>query len=150
LVGNTEKAIGFEIRSLQEFMAAEHFFDGGEHASSRLSMLSRHFPTGGTFFLFAAGRIFFERQELIDNIIAVCGGMNDDPDDPPQRMNLSGSRLALALLRDGAARNQPASIRVLAALPAVSMSAITKVRLPFLNYSQAKPRKCGRRSFRRD
>ena len=30
LVGNTAKEIGFEIRSLQEFMAAEHFFDGSE------------------------------------------------------------------------------------------------------------------------
>lgn len=40
--------------------------------------------------------------------------MNDDPDDPAQRTILSGSRLALALLKDGAARNQPASLRVLA------------------------------------
>ena len=114
LVGNTEKAIGFEIRSLQEFMAAEHFFDGGEVCVQQTLHAIAPYPYWRNVFLFAAGRIFFERQELIDSIIAVCGGMNDDPDDPAQRTILSGSRLALALLKDGAARNQPASIRVLA------------------------------------
>ena len=55
-----------------------------------------------------------DRQELKDSVIAVCGKLNDDFDDPAQRTILSGSRLALALLEDGAARNQPSSIRVLA------------------------------------
>ena len=114
LVGNTEKAIGFEIRSLQEFMAAEHFFDGGEVCVQKTLHVVAPDPYWRNVFLFASGRIFFERQELIDSVVAVCGEMNDDPNDPAQRTILSGSRLALALLKDGAARNQPASIRVIA------------------------------------
>ncbi len=114
LVGNTEEAIGFEIRSLQEFMAAEHFFDGGELCVQQSLHVIAPFPYWRNVFLFAAGRIFFERQELTDTIIAVCSGMNDTPTDQAQQMILSGSRLALALLKDGTARNQPASIRILA------------------------------------
>jgi hypothetical protein len=52
--------------------------------------------------------IAFERQVLIDSIIAVCGEMNERPADEAQRMIFAGSRLALALLKGGAARNQPA------------------------------------------
>jgi hypothetical protein len=114
LVGNTAQEIGFEIRSLQEFMVAEHFFDGGESCVHGTLHAIAAYPYWRNVFLFAAGRVFFERQVLIDSIIAVCGEMNEHPADEAQRMIFAGSRLALALLKDGAARNQPASIRVIA------------------------------------
>jgi len=114
LVGTTEKAIGFEIRTLQEFMAAEHFFDGGELCIQRTLHDIAPYPYWRNVFLFAAGRVFFERQELIDSIIAVCEEMNDAADDAAQRTILSGSRIAVALLKDGAARHRPASVRIIA------------------------------------
>lgn len=114
LVGNTEKAIGFEIRSLQEFMAAEHLFDGGESCVQKTLHAIAPYPYWRNVLLFAVGRVFFERQELIDSIVAICVEMNDHPTDPAQRTILAGSRLALAILKDGAVRNQPASIRVMA------------------------------------
>lgn len=112
LVGNTEKEIGFEIRSLQEFMAAEHFFDGREACVQAALHCIAPFPYWRNVFLFAAGRVYFDRQSLIDSVVAVCQQMNDDPVDVAQRSILAGSRIALALLRDGATRNQPASARV--------------------------------------
>jgi len=123
LVGNTEKEIGFEIRSLQEFMAAEHFFDGGEACVQKTLHDIAPYPYWRNVFLFAAGRVFFERQVLIDCIITICGEMNDDPNDPAQGAIFSGSRLALALLKDGAARNQPRFIRVIARCAARSLDA---------------------------
>lgn len=114
LVGTRENEIGFEIRSLQEFMAAEHLFDGGEACVQKTLHAIAPYAYWRNVFLFAAGRVFFDRQELIDSVIAICQSMNDDPDDPWQRAVFSGSRLALAVLRDGAARNQPAHTRVLA------------------------------------
>jgi hypothetical protein len=65
-------------------MAAEHFFDGGELCVQQTLHAIAPFPYWRNVSLFAAGRIFFERQELIDSIIAVCGEMNDDPDDQAQ------------------------------------------------------------------
>jgi hypothetical protein len=118
LVGNTEREIGFEIRSFQEFMAAEHVFDGGEKCVHQTLHLIAPHGYWRNVFLFAAGRIFFERQELIDTVFAVCLKMNEERDDRTQRFVLSGSRLALALLSDGVARNQPESVRVLARIAA--------------------------------
>lgn len=114
LVGNTQDEIGFEVRSLQEFMAAEHFFDGGEHCvNETLHSIASH-PYWRNVFLFAAGRIFFQRQELKDCLIAVCTELNDPLADKALQHIKAGSRLALTLLKDGAARNQPASLRILA------------------------------------
>jgi hypothetical protein len=81
------------------------------------------YPYWRNVFLFAAGRVFFQRQELIDSIITICAQMNDHPDDPAQRAIFAGSRLALAILKDGAARNQPARIRVLARCAARALDA---------------------------
>ncbi|MBF0546699.1 MAG: hypothetical protein HQM08_19790 [Candidatus Riflebacteria bacterium] len=124
LVGNTEKEIGFEIRSLQEFMAAEHFFDGGETCVRDSLRAIAPFPYWRNIFLFAAGRIFFERQELIETtIILECHRLNDDPADPAQMTIFAGSRLALELLKDGAARNRPCDVRVLARCAARALDA---------------------------
>ncbi|MBF0410846.1 MAG: hypothetical protein HQM10_26105 [Candidatus Riflebacteria bacterium] len=114
LVGNTEKEIGFEIRSLQEFMAAEHFFDGDEACVRDAIRAIAPFPYWGNVFLFAAGRIFFEREVFIDTIIAECNGLNEDTFDLSQMAIFAGSRLALELLKDGAARSHPRSVRLLA------------------------------------
>jgi hypothetical protein len=114
LVGNTEDEIGFEIRSLQEFMASEHIFDGGESCVQETIHAIAPFSYWRNVLLFAAGRIFFERQVLIDSVVAVCVQMNDSPFDDSQRIVLPGSRFALALLRDGAARNHPGWTRALA------------------------------------
>lgn len=123
LVGNTEKEIGFEIRSLQEFMAAEHCFDGGERCVQETLHATACYGYWRNVFLFAAGRIFFERQELIDTVYGVMSEMNEEPADTAQRRIFAGSRLALAVLKDGAARNQPGATRVIARCAARALDA---------------------------
>lgn len=118
LVGHTADEIGFEIRSLQEFMAAEHCFDGGEQivqASARQIAPHAYWRNA---FLFVAGRIFFNNESLVDSLIAVCHKLNEPLSDPVQTYAATGSRLALAMLADGACRNQPENARVLARLAA--------------------------------
>ena len=57
LVGTESDRIGFEIRSLQEFTAAEALMEGGDlQVRSRLEQL-RQMPTGVT--------CFFLRQESV-------------------------------------------------------------------------------------
>jgi len=114
LVGNTAKEIGFEIRSLQEFMAAEHCFDGSESCVQETIRAIAPHPYWRNVFLFAAGRIFFEKESLIDSLIVVCERLNETLTDQAQGFITAGSRLALSMLKDGVARNQPENSQVLA------------------------------------
>lgn len=114
LVGNTASEIGFEIRSLQEFMAAEHCFDGPEACALDILRAIAHHPYWRNVFLFAAGRIFFEKESLIDSVILICERMNDKFADAAHGQIAFGSQLAMSLLKDGIARNQPANSRILA------------------------------------
>ncbi|MFF5249982.1 NACHT domain-containing protein [Streptosporangium sp. NPDC000095] len=113
LVGLELGQVGFEIRSLQEFMAAE----GLMAASDAITQDRLKAVAGNTnwrnVFLFAAGKCFFDRQYLRDTIHAVCGELNEDPEDKPARLTLAGSELALDVLEEGSARLQPRWNRML-------------------------------------
>lgn len=115
LVGLESGRVGFEIRSLQEFMAAEGLLDGPDGVvQNRLKQVaaSTHWRNA---FLFAAGKCFEHRRYLWDTIEAVCFELNDDPNDS-FRYLLVGSTLALDLLEDGPARKQPNKLRSLTRL----------------------------------
>jgi hypothetical protein len=106
LVGLEQKQIGFEVRSLQEFMAAEGLMQGSDDdIPSRLRTIApiSHWRN---VFLFAAGRCFAERQHLRDTIHAICSQLNEDSD-PAVQSVLAGSQLAIDLLEDGPSRRQP-------------------------------------------
>ncbi|MGV3587855.1 MAG: NACHT domain-containing protein [Adhaeribacter sp.] len=114
LVGLQEDKIGFEIRSLQEFMAAEALMEGiDEHVRARLDSIApiSHWRN---VFLFAAGKCFADRQSLRDMIIQICEQLNDPVNDKLSGVTLAGSRLALDILIDGVAREQPKYARSLA------------------------------------
>jgi hypothetical protein len=99
--------VGFEIRSLQEFMAAEGLMQGSdEDIRRRLEAIARA-TNWRNVFLFAVGRCFMERQYLREVIYALCAGINDDPADGLAATALLGSQLALDILEDGPARRQP-------------------------------------------
>jgi hypothetical protein len=105
--------IGFEIRSLQEFMAAEALMETSDDiAVARLKRIAS-IPFWRNVFLFAAGRVFADRQYLRDHVAHICAELNDDPSDPLGHQVLTGSLLALALLEDGSARHQPAFGQIL-------------------------------------
>jgi hypothetical protein len=106
LVGLEQKQIGFEVRSLQEFMAAEGLMQGGDDdVPSRLRAIAS-ISHWRNVFLFSAGRCFAERQHLRDTIYVICSELNEDSDQAIRQV-LAGSRLAIDLLEDGPARRQP-------------------------------------------
>jgi hypothetical protein len=114
LVGLESDELGFEIRSLQEFMAAEALMDAGEdHVARRLRAIAG-VTSWRNVFLFAAGKCFAEKQHLRDTIHTICSELNDTIDDPLAQFLFPGSILATDLLRDGFARNQPRNSRLLA------------------------------------
>ena len=114
LVPSQSERVGFEIRSLQEFMAAEALMDGtDEFVVERLRAIAP-VPFWQNVLLFAAGKCFAERQWLRDSISQVCGELNDDPRDNLAHLTMAGSRMAVSLLEDGPARRQPAYAQALA------------------------------------
>ena len=107
LVGLEAGQVGFEIRSLQEFMAAEGIMDGrDETIRNRLRAISSSSHWRNVF-LFASGKCFSDRRYLRDTIQSICAELNDDPVDESLRTLLVGSELALDLLEDGPARRTP-------------------------------------------
>lgn len=114
LVSPRDGRIGFEIRSLQEFMAAACLLNGSdEQVRSRLREIAP-LPYWRNVFLFATGRCFHDRQHLRDSIHALCCELNDNSD--LNRALLTGSQLALEILEDGAVARQPAQLRLFARL----------------------------------
>ena len=114
LVGMEADQVGFEIRSLQEFMAAEALTDQEDAlVSDRLNSIApiAHWRN---VFLFAAGKCFAVRQHLRDSVLAICVTLNENTEDEISRRTFLGSQLALDLLIDGAAHQQPKFERSLA------------------------------------
>ena len=107
LVEVESEQIGFEIRSLQEFMAAECLMDGADQIiRSRLDEIAP-IPFWRNVFLFAAGKCFALRQDLRDAVHSVCSGLNMIESDEIAGTYLAGSDLSIALLEEGSARRQP-------------------------------------------
>ncbi|MBN8466541.1 hypothetical protein JYJ95_08455 [Corallococcus exiguus] len=113
LVSPRKEEIGFEIRSLQEFMAAEALMEGSDdQIISRLEAIAG-IPYWRNVFLFAAGKCSSLRRYLTSNIVTICQTLNDESD-PAAALTRSGSRLALELMEDDTFRTQPKQHRALA------------------------------------
>jgi hypothetical protein len=114
LVGLEENRVGFEIRSLQEFMAAEAMMAGSDLDVRKRLRAIAPIASWRNVFLFAAGKCSVEREDLLDTIYTICDELNEDAEDEPARATLAGSQLALDLLEDIPIRQQPNDARVLA------------------------------------
>ena len=107
LVGVEADQVGFEIRSLQEFMAAECLMDVGDvEAELRLREIAP-LPNWRNVFLFAAGKIFSKREHMRGMVNSLCSVLNGASDDKVAGTYLAGSDLAMSLLEDGLAQNMP-------------------------------------------
>ena len=99
--------VGFEIRSLQEYLASEALMDGrDEVVQNRLRQIAPHSQWRNVF-LFAAGKCFAERHHLRDTVESICSELNEDIKTPLLKATLAGSRLALDVLSDGPAVKVP-------------------------------------------
>ena len=107
LVEVESEQVGFEIRSLQEFMAAECLMEGPEKSiKDRLDEIAP-IPFWRNVFLFAAGKCFALRQELREAVRDICAELNEVSSDKIAATYLVGSDLAIALLEEGSSRKQP-------------------------------------------
>ncbi|MEM8722131.1 MAG: hypothetical protein AAGE84_23025 [Cyanobacteria bacterium P01_G01_bin.39] len=107
LVGLEQGLVGFEIRSLQEFMASEAIMSGSDdkiklRLKEILPVISWRNVT-----LFAIGKCFAgsEREYLRDFIFAECALLNEK--DKIHQICLSGSRLALEIIEEGSITYKP-------------------------------------------
>ncbi|MBC3948259.1 NACHT domain-containing protein [Pseudomonas folii] len=115
LVAPQEGRVGFEIRSLQEFMAAQSLMNGPDRdVVARLQAVA-HASHWRNVFLFAAGRCFYDKQHLRSYILSICMELNEDVQGGAgsklSSLLLVGSQLALDILEDGAISNQPGQRR---------------------------------------
>src|SRR5262245_2421854 len=114
LVRPREGWVQFDITSLKEFMAAEAIMNGSdEDVRERLKVIA---PASywRNIFQFAVGKCFVDRDYLLDNLVSLCAGLNEDKacaeivaDETAGRAAkavLLGSRLALDIVADGTAR----------------------------------------------
>jgi hypothetical protein len=112
LVGRTAGTIGFEIRSLQEFMAARAIVHGPDtDVLRRLRGLapSAHWRN---VWLFAAGRIFTHHEHLRDSLVTILADL--DTADIVALLIKPGARLAADLLMGDVGYNSPRYRRLLA------------------------------------
>ncbi len=109
--------ISFEVRSLQEYMAAERVMTGKENQMHERLRAIGSSSYWRNVFLFAAGKCFADPQldHLRDTVKGVCDGLNDEGEHLTSA-SLAGSRLALDLLEDGTVTHAPKYARLFARL----------------------------------
>ena len=109
--------IRFDITSFKEFMAAEALMNGSDD-NVRLRLTETAAVTyWRNVFLFAVGKCFVEKEHMLDTIVRLCMALNDESScsnivrdelaAKSARAALWGSRLALDVLTDGTARQDP-------------------------------------------
>ncbi|AGP39264.1 AAA family ATPase [Sorangium cellulosum] len=106
---------GFEIRSLQEFMAAWALTEEGDAPvpiEERLLRIAKA-PTFRAVALFIASKLFTKEPSLRALADRVCRALDEDPDDAAARAVRAGAVLALDILEEGSALNQPKYTRQL-------------------------------------
>jgi hypothetical protein len=129
-----EGGFGFDVRSLQELMAAKHITNGAtDEVLQRLRRLAAS-PHWRNTWIFAAGAIFAARQEhQLPLLVELVERIDEDAPQRLGRVVHVGPRLALALLDDGMARSWPVwrdrlvtqALRVLAEPEPADLEALT-------------------------
>ena len=115
-----EGHVGYEVRSFQEFMAADFLLDApdapqhehNEQIRRSIARISASSHWRNTM-LFSAGRVYNQDRHLRDSLEAQCLRMNEPESDIPLAYELAGSQLALEMLEDGCTRSLPENSRSL-------------------------------------
>lgn len=96
--------VGFEVRSLQEYMAARALTGGAESdVARRLHAVARSAHWRNTW-LFALARVLQEREHMLPQVVAV---IREPGDDPLARQLGIGVELAAALALEGTGAHLP-------------------------------------------
>jgi hypothetical protein len=133
LVGRATGTIGFEVRSLQEVMAARALFTGGDQELlGRLKELAPSAHWRNTW-LFAASRVFAQREHLRDAMITLLEDI--DGDGVLAMYVVPGARLAMEMLDEDITVGQPRynkllvrhALRLLDSYPGEAMTRLAMV-----------------------
>lgn len=115
LVQPREEVYGYEIRSLQEFMAAWEVLNAKDDILEQRCLYLGGIAYYRNICLFIASKAFGELSDLRDILVdKVIPGLNDHPTDETARTLQAGSILARDMLKEGAMGNQPKYARALA------------------------------------
>lgn len=112
LVGDEDNTVSFEVRSLQELMAARALTTGSSEVVSRNLTLTAASPHWRNTWLLAAGRLFANDDTSRDLVTSLVEGIDDS--DWPGWLYPIGPELASSLLADGMAAHKPKWLRRLA------------------------------------
>src|SRR5262249_43927813 len=115
LTSRIEGELVFEVRGLQEYMAAECMMSGEPGLVLRRLRAIASSPYWRNVFHFAAGKCFFDTQSrhYQDALRVMCEDLNM-PTDPLMSAIHAGSELGLTILESGAPSKNPNHIRHLA------------------------------------
>lgn len=97
--------IGFELRSLQEYMAGEYIVSFPENQVIGEVQKIATLPYWRNVVLFTIGSIFSGREHLRAEVVLLCDRLNDEP--RHASVLLPGADLALDILRDGSCLSMP-------------------------------------------
>jgi hypothetical protein len=113
--------VGFELRSLQEFMAASFFFARGESQALTPFAATAHSTHWRHTWLLGAGRLFDEHETLRDQLINIVSDISIQSH--ITRAANIGPLLALDILDDDIATNSPKYLRKLTSIASSLLSA---------------------------
>jgi energy-coupling factor transporter ATP-binding protein EcfA2 len=116
LVEQEPGKFGFDIRSLQEFMAARALTSGRDsEIEARFQQIAKA-PMFRNVALFVGSRLFSEGSALRDIVAdSICGSLDNDPTDELTSLTRTGALLALETLEEGSVISQPKRARALMA-----------------------------------
>ncbi|MFL6136697.1 MAG: NACHT domain-containing protein [Frankiaceae bacterium] len=112
LVPLLDQEVGFEVRSLREFLAARALTTGpGSRILDRMAAIAPSAHWRNTW-LFAAGRVFMDREHLRASLITLLRTIDNDT--LLSMLAAPGAELATDLVHDGLAARSPQYQRMLA------------------------------------
>lgn len=131
LVPRAAGRVGFELRSLQEFMAATFFFSRGEQHTLQPFEVTAHSTHWRHTWLLGAGRLFEEHETLRDSLVALIDDISTQSH--VSRSCCLGPHLALDVLDDDIAANAPKYMRRLIRIALELLAAAPGAHTPQLN-----------------
>lgn len=111
LIPRKQDSIGFDVRSLQEFMAARAIVSEDAEETSKFLIAIAASAHWRNTWLLAAGQIFHERPGLRDRLVTLLDEIQAENE--VSLFIKPGSSLAVDLLRDDVAAKAPRFLRVL-------------------------------------
>lgn len=111
LAAQGKNQVGFELRSMQEFMAANSLIDRSDQDAVAYLLAMADSSYWRNTWLLAVGMLHLNRQSLFNQLLWSL--KMKDGDDPLNQLTPASAELSLDILDDGVAMGSPADVRAL-------------------------------------